>query len=156
MLLHSGRVRKLICGPSPPPDFLDSRDTELAFLAILLKKTMARFTNIVTVLIIFLCSSGFCNLADGWKSADEEADPQLAARHPAVFARDNLHEALFSAPNNSKKGSPFLGERALDGPALLASWLGIRQLTCDDPNYFVCASASSPLTNPNTQLNISR
>lgn len=114
---------------------------------------MARFASIFTAAIIFLCSSGWCNLADGWKTADEEvglngnANPQLersARRHPAVFVKENLHDALYSAPDVSKLGTSFLEGRTLDGPALLASWLGIRQLTCDDSNYFVCASAFSP------------
>jgi hypothetical protein len=111
---------------------------------------MARFASIFTAAIIFLCSSAWCNLADGWKTADEEAglnevaDPRnepFARRHPAVFARENLHDPLYSALDKSKRGTSFLEGRTLDGPALLASWLGIRQLTCDNSNYFVCASA---------------
>jgi len=116
---------------------------------------MARFASIFTAAIILLCSTGRCNLADGWKTADEEADldgaassqlERLARSHPAVFARDNLHDALYSSPDKSKRGTPFLEGRTLDGPALLASWLGIRQLTCDATNYFVCASAFLPNT----------
>jgi hypothetical protein len=127
-------------------EFDFARHTELGII-------MSRFASIFTAAIIFLCSSGWCNLADGWKTADEEVDlngdasPQLersARRHPAVFVRENLHDALYSAPDISKRGTSFLEGRTLDGPALLASWLGIRQLTCDDSNYFICASAFSP------------
>ena len=122
---------------------------------------MARLASIFLATIIFLSSRSRCNLADGWKTADEEADlnidafplERLALRHPSVYARENLHEALFSAPDKSKRGNLFLEERAFDGPALLASWLGIRQLTCQDANYFVCASTSPPsnskFQNPN-------
>jgi hypothetical protein len=119
----------------------------LTLLAIELKTIMASFVSIFTAAIIFLSSSAWCNLADGWKAEqglDGGTDPQperFARRHPAVFVRENLYEPHYGAVDKSKRGTSFLEGQSLDGPALLASWLGIRQLTCQEQNYFVCASA---------------
>jgi len=51
-------------------------------------------------------------------------------RHPAVFVRESIYEPHYSAADKSKRGPSFLEGRSLEGPALLASWLGMRQLTC--------------------------
>jgi hypothetical protein len=134
----------------------------LTLLAIELETIMASFVSIFTAAIIFLSSSAWCNLGDGWKAEqglNGGADPQherFARRHPAVFVRENIYEPHYSAADKSKRGTSFLEGRSLDGPALLASWLGIRQLTCPEQNYFVCASAllsSMPLI---TQLTLYR
>ena len=151
---------------APSRDSLGAESKEFDFARQTeLKTIMARFASIFIAGIIFLCSSGWCNLADGWKTADEEADlngdanPQLersVRRHPAVFDRENLHDALYSAPDTSKRGTSSLEGRMLDGPALLASWLGVRQLICNDANYFVCASAFSPPKTFRAQLKFYR
>ena len=80
----------------PLRESLDAESSEINFARhTRLKTTMARFAIIFTAAIILLSSTGWCNLADGWKTADEEADlngsadplERFARRHPPVSGK---------------------------------------------------------------------
>lgn len=108
---------------------------------------MTCFSRIFALVIIFLSTCVWC---DDWNTPGggilAEPGPQhdrFVRRNPAVFVRQDIYEPLRYEAEKSSKGTPFLEDRALDGPSLLASWLGARQLVCNNAGYFVCANDPS-------------